>query len=208
MRLLVSFLVLAGLLLTSWAIWGSAWDDRFTLQGTVATLEAAGPWGWALGIGLLIADLVLPVPGTIVMSGLGYLYGALVGGFFAASGGMLAGLAGYGVGRLCGERCARRWLGDADFERGRRFFSRGGGWIVALSRALPILPEVIACMAGLVRMRFSRFVLALTCGCLPMGMLFSAIGSAGRETPGWALLFSLVVPAGLWITARQFFKKS
>lgn len=166
-------------------------------------MESAGSWAWAVGIALLVADLVVPIPGTVVMSALGFLYGAFSGGLIAAAGGMLAGIAGYGVGRLCGERVARRWLGDIDFEKGRLFFASGGGWVVALSRALPILPEVVSCMAGLVRMPFGRFLVALACGSLPTGFLFAAIGAAGRDAPGWATAFSLALPALLWLVARR-----
>ena len=56
--------------------------------------------------------------------------------------------------------------------------ANGGGWVVALSRALPILPEVISCTAGLVRMPFRKFTVALACGSAPMGFLFAAIGRA------------------------------
>jgi len=207
MRLLVSFIVLAGLFLASWVIWGESMEDRFSVAGSVAAMESAGAWAWAAGIGLLVADLLLPIPGTLVMSGLGFLYGPVVGGLLATAGGMLAGITGYGVGRLCGEGVARKWLGDLDFERGRLFFARGGGWMVALSRALPILPEVVSCMAGLVRMPFGRFVAALACGSLPIGFLFGAIGSAGRDAPGWSVAFSLAVPAVLWLAARRILRR-
>jgi len=75
--------------------------------------------------------------------------------------------------------------------------------VVALSRALPILPEVISCTAGLVRMPFRRFAVALACGSVPMGFLFAAIGKAGHETPGWAFGLSLLVPALLWLAASR-----
>ncbi len=75
--------------------------------------------------------------------------------------------------------------------------------MIALSRSLPILPEVLACTAGLVRMPFGRFVPALACGSLPMGFLFAGIGAAGHDAPGWALVFNLVVPAVLWVTAKR-----
>lgn len=203
MRLLLWFLFLAGLVLGIFLLWGGAWEERFTLQGAVGWLESAGPWAWAAGIGLLASDLVLPVPGTVVMSALGYVYGVLLGGLAAAAGAMVAGLCGYGVGRLIGEKAARKLLGDLDFEKGKLLFARGGGWMVALSRALPILPEALSCTAGLVRMPFGRFVISLACGSLPVGFLFAWIGAAGREAPGWALAFSLLVPAALWAAARR-----
>ncbi len=203
MRLLLWFVALAVLILAVWGIWGGAWADQFTFDGSVKWLESVGPWAWLAGLLLLIGDLVLPVPGTIVIAALGYIYGVFVGGLISALGLSLAGLLGYGIGRLCGERFARRWLGDGDFERGRRLFAGGGGWVVAMSRALPILPEVISCTAGLVRMPFRRFVLALICGSVPMGFLFAAIGGVGREAPGWTIALSLVIPGGLWWFASR-----
>ncbi|MEK6231646.1 MAG: hypothetical protein N2A42_07325, partial [Luteolibacter sp.] len=62
----------------------------------------------------------------------------------------------------------------------------------------PILPEVLSCMAGLLRMPFGKFSLALACGSVPMGFLFAWIGTVGRESPGWGIAFSLLVPAVLW----------
>jgi uncharacterized membrane protein YdjX (TVP38/TMEM64 family) len=203
MRLALWFLGLAILVLGTWAIWGAGWDERFTLAGSVAWLESAGPWAWAAGIALLVGDLALPVPGTVVISALGYIYGTFVGGLVAATGLMLAGMAGYCVGWCCGERFARRWLGERDYEKGSRLFANGGGWVVALSRALPILPEVISCTAGLVRMPFRRFSVALACGSVPMGFLFAAIGRAGHEAPGWAFGLSLLVPGLLWLVAGR-----
>ena len=204
MRLFLWFAALSLLFLITYLIWGGGWEQRFDYEEGIAWLQNKGEWAWLAGIGLLMADLFLPVPGTVVMSALGYIYGAWLGGLIAAGGSMAAGLTGYGIGRCMGERTARRLLGDLDYEKGRLLFARGGGWMVVLSRALPILPEAIACTAGLVRMPFRKFVVALTCGSLPMGVLFAAIGAAGRETPGWAMVFSLMVPAVLWALARKW----
>ena len=184
-------------------LWGGGWDRAFTFAGSVKWLEAAGPWAWAAGILLLVGDLVLPVPGTVVISALGYLYGAWIGGAVAAAGLIMAGMLGYGAGRLFGEDFARRWLGAGDYEKGRKLFENRGGWVVAMSRALPILPEVISCTAGLVRMPFRRFMIALACGSIPMGFLFAAVGSAGHEAPGWAFGLSLLIPAVLWLAAAR-----
>lgn len=203
MRLLLWFILLAALVIGVWLVWGGAWEQRFTLAGSVAWIQGAGPWAWAAGIGLLAADLVLPVPGTVVMSALGFVYGTWVGGLVAAAGSIVAGLCGYGVGRLIGEKAARKLLGDGDFEKGRRIFSRGGGWMIALSRAVPILPEALSCTAGLVRMPFGRFMAALSCGSLPVGFLYAWIGAVGRDAPGWAFGFSIAVPAVLWLVAGR-----
>ena len=204
MRLALWFVVLAALVLGAWLIWGGKWDDQFTFAGSVKWLESAGPWAWVAGISLLVGDLALPVPGTIVISALGYVYGTLLGGVIASVGLIAAGMLGYGLGRLFGEKFARRWLGEGDYDKGARLFAKCGGWVVALSRALPILPEVISCTAGLVRMPFRRFAIALACGSVPMGFLFAAIGKAGHAAPAWAFGLSLLVPALLWLAASRF----
>lgn len=203
MRLLFWFIALSALVIVVWVLWGGHWEQHFTLAGAAEWMKQAGPWAWAAGIGLLAADLVLPIPGTVVMSALGLVYGALLGGFFAVSGSLLAGLCGYGLGRLIGEKAARKLLGDRDFEKGRILFSRGGGWMIALSRAIPILPEALSCTAGLVRMPFHRFFPSLACGSVPVGFLFAWIGAVGRTTPAWAIAFSIGVPALLWLFARR-----
>lgn len=203
MRLIACFSGLALLVLATWMLWGGAWELRFTGAGAADGLADAGRWAWLAGIGLLAADLVLPVPGTLVMSALGFLYGPAVGGLAAAVGSMLSGLCGYGIGRVIGEKAARKLLGDRDFEKGRILFAAGGTWWIALSRALPILPEALSCTAGLVRMPFARFCGALACGSLPVGFLFAWIGAAGQGAPGWAMVLSMLVPAILWFIARR-----
>lgn len=198
MRLLAWFIGVASLVLVVWLIWGQG------LEAAVTTdyLTRHGHWAWAIGLGLLISDIILPIPGTVVMSGLGYIYGPVVGGLLAAVGSTFAGLVAYGCCRLVGQRVAVKLLGQADFERGQQLFHAGGGWVVAVSRALPILPEAIACTAGLVRMPFYKFLGALLCGSLPMGFIFAAIGASGKSQPAWAIGLSVALPAILWALSR------
>lgn len=202
MRLLLWFVGLMALILLVWAVWGGGFEARFDLEHSAETLRGAGPLGWLVAWALLVADVILPVPGTVVMSAAGWVYGALAGGVVAASGSFLAGLAGYGLGRLFGERGARFLLGERDLLRARKWFSSGGGWLVCLSRALPLLPEAVACTAGLVRMPFRRFCFALACGSVPMGFVFAAIGASGHDRPGLAIGLSLLLPVALWGGAR------
>jgi len=208
MRLLFLTLGLAVFFLVSWLLFGQSLEQAWDVERLTASFEEAKAWAWLVGIGLLLADLLLPIPGTIVMSALGAVYGLWIGGFLASVGSILAGVLGYGVGRFFDEKNARKWLGEKDFDRGHRLFSKSGPWVVAISRALPILPEVIACMAGLVRMPFRKFLLALACGSVPMGFLFAWIGAVGVEHPTWGLAFSLGLPAVLWGAAAVLRRKS
>jgi uncharacterized membrane protein YdjX (TVP38/TMEM64 family) len=199
MRLLSIFLLLALLVIVPFLLWGGAMEARFSLNGAVDWLRSLGGFAWIAGIGLLVLDLILPVPSTVVMSALGLIYGPVLGGVFSAAGSFLAGLIGYLICRKIGRRAALWIAGEKDLLRGERLFSRAGGWLVAWSRWLPVLQEVITCMAGLARMPLRSFTLALACGCVPMGFAFAAVGNVAVAHPGTALALSILAPPVLWV---------
>ena len=99
-----------------------------------------------------------------------------------------------------------RLLGERDYARGKMLFRRSGGWIVVVSRWLPVLPEVISCMAGLTRMPWPRFVIALVCGSAPPAFVFAFLGQAGSHHPGLALAVSAIVAPVLWLIAGRWVK--
>ncbi|MDX1540847.1 MAG: VTT domain-containing protein [Geminicoccaceae bacterium] len=207
MRLVALFLGLALLVVIPFLIWGEGFESLFTGEGAVRWLGDYGRWAWLVGVGLLIGDLVLPLPATAIISALGYLYGLVLGGLIGFAGSFLAGALGYGLCRMFGRGAARRILGARDLERGERLFRNAGGWLVVLSRWLPVFPEVIACMAGLTRMPAGRFFTALACGSLPLGFAFAAVGAAGVAYPGLALALSALAPPALWLVVRPFFMR-
>ena len=198
MRLIAMAVGLAVLLAIPFLLWGDWFEEAFSAEGTTHWLERQGSWAWAAAIGLLAADLVLPLPATVVLAALGLSYGVVLGGLIGSVGSMLAGGLAYGLCRLSGPRAARFFVSREELERGQLVFDRVGVWAVALSRWLPLFPEVIACLAGLVRMPAHRFFAALACGSIPMAFAFAAMGALGSEHPAWALASSALVPALLW----------
>jgi len=208
MRLLGLFLLLGLLVIVPFLIWGDNFEALFSTDGAADWLESYGSWAWAVGLVLLIADLFLPIPGTAVMSGLGYLYGWMPGGLISATGSVLSGLLAYWMCRALGRKAAERIAGTKGLERGERLFSRAGGWVVAWSRWLPVLPEVIACLAGMVKMNFATFAVALVCGSVPLGFAFAAIGDIGHESPGLAIGASVAIPPVLWWIVSRLMKRT
>lgn len=206
MRLFWIFLGLAVLVLIPFLIWGEGFERAFTQAGAVDWLRGYGLWAWAAGIALLGLDLVLPIPATAVMAALGFIYGPLAGGLIGAAGSILSGAIGYGLCRSLGRGVALRILGEKDLERGERLFRNVGGWLVVLSRWLPIFPEVIACMAGLARMPARTFFFALACGSLPLAFVFAAVGHAGAERPVLAIGLSALLPPVLWLLVQPWFR--
>jgi len=206
MRVVRLFLILALIVLIPFWFWGARFEAWFSGDAAVDWLRRLGPWGWAGGMALLMADLVLPVPGTAVMSALGFLYGPWTGGVVSALGSFLSGALAYGLTRWINPRWAAALAGAEELEKYHQLFARSGAWIVALSRWLPLLPEVVACLAGLSRMPARLFFIALACGSLPLGFAFAAIGAAGQRSPGLALALSAVVPAVLMVVARRWLR--
>jgi uncharacterized membrane protein YdjX (TVP38/TMEM64 family) len=203
LRLIAVFVGLGVLFLIPFFIWGDLFDAALTREGSIAWMESFGPLGWLAGIGLLVSDLVVPIPSTIIMSALGYVYGAVLGGLLATLGSCLSGLLGYFLCRCFGIRVAARLVGEGPLAEMELTFRQMGGWLVVLSRWLPLFPEVVACMAGLARMPLPIFGLALVCGSLPLGLVFALIGSLGVSSPLSALALSAVLPPLLWLTARR-----
>lgn len=198
MRLILVVAGLVTLLLLPVLTFGDAIDSYFAGAAGLQRLQEFGSWAWLAGIGLIVSDLVLPVPSTAVISALGMLYGPWLGGFLGGVGSTLAGLVAYGGCRSIGPRFRSFLVGEANLEKLDRFFARYGLWAIALSRWLPLLPEALCCLAGMSRMRTASFLAALTCGSMAMGLAFAFVGSAYSDRPVLGLLLSALVPVIVW----------
>jgi uncharacterized membrane protein YdjX (TVP38/TMEM64 family) len=203
LRLILLIAALSLLLLLPFLAMGECLEVLFGGSALVETLREGSSWGWLVGLSLLVADLLLPVPATAVMAALGAVYGPLAGGLLAASGSFLAGSLGFFVCWVFGSAGASRVLGPADLDRARRLADDVGPWLVAGSRALPLLPEVVACAAGLVRMRPARFLVALACGALPMGFVMATLGHLGSDRPLLTIGAVTAAPLLLWLLLRR-----
>ena len=206
MRLLIIFLVLAAIVLAIFFVWGDSLMTTFSQEGTIGWLGQYGDWAWIAAIVLLMADLLLPLPATLVMSALGYIYGPVIGGLISAAGSLMAGSLGYWLCRSLGEKAAIRLLGAKDYAHGKNLSNDIGGWVVVLSRWLPVFPEVISCMAGLTRMRARYFHVALLCGSLPLGFTYAFVGSTGISHPAVAIGLSAGLPPLIWMMVRWYFR--
>jgi len=206
MRLLFLFLGLATIVLVIFFLWGDTLMTMFSQEGTITWLNQYGHWAWFAAIILLMADLLLPLPATLVMAALGYLYGPITGGLISAVGSFMSGSLGYWVCRLLGEKAALRLLGEKDYARGKKLSGNVGGWVVVLSRWLPVFPEVIACMAGLTRMPARYFHAALFCGSLPLGFTYAFVGATGVEHPVLSIVLSAGLPPLIWWIIRSAFR--
>lgn len=203
----IIFIALALALGGPFLIWGEDFVTGTAAGSPSAWLSSYGDYAWAAAIALLVADLALPVPTTAVMAALGIIYGPLLGGAIASFASVLSGVIGYALGSRLGRPLVLRLFGQEILADVDPLFARGGGWAVALSRWLPIVSEVVACMAGLSRMPPVVFLAALLCGSVPLGFVFAAIGKAGEASPLWTLALSAAAPFVLWTIVRPVLRR-
>jgi uncharacterized membrane protein YdjX (TVP38/TMEM64 family) len=168
------------------------------VNGVVRELREYRLFAWALGIVAIWGDLVMPVPQTSVIAALGIVYGRVGGGLVGSVGLITAGLLAYAIARRFGRRPVARLVGDETLAKVERWFERAGVWAIVLTRSLGYsIPEAVVLVAGLGRMRPSRFLAALSVGSIPTAFVFSAIGAGWQEQPALALALSYALPIPL-----------
>jgi uncharacterized membrane protein YdjX (TVP38/TMEM64 family) len=161
----------------------------------VLVLRNYGSWAWALGIALMWADLVLPIPQTAVIAALGIIYGTLLGGLLGSLGLITGGLLGYGLMLTSARRFAQRFAGPRALHKMESLFERGGAWAIVLTRSLPYsVPEAMVFLAGFAGMPLRKFTAALTIGSVPTAFAFAAIGAGWADQPILGLAVSYVLP--------------
>jgi uncharacterized membrane protein YdjX (TVP38/TMEM64 family) len=161
----------------------------------VRVLRKYGNWAWGLGIALIWADLVLPIPQTAVIAALGLVYGTLLGGLLGSLGLITSGLLGYGLMLTSARRLAQRLAAPRSLHKMESLFDRAGAWAIVLTRSLPYsVPEAMVFLAGLAGMPMRKFIAALTIGSVPTAFVFAAIGAGWADQPVLALAVSYVLP--------------
>lgn len=164
--------------------WLSAADDNALLFGLSGTA-------------LLAADILIPIPSSI----LGTLLGARLGfwpGFLCTFGGLLAGnLVGFSLARYASQGL-RNWLPP--------FPATTTQAIVFLSRPVPVLAEAVALAAGTTRMPFMRFVALAGAGNLLYAAVLCGNGAAflPQSIVGPGLVVPMLLPVIAWASWQWF----
>nr|WP_319494725.1 VTT domain-containing protein [uncultured Desulfobacter sp.] len=197
-KLILLFLLLTFAFVVVYEICGQNLEFLLSQEKCIAWFSRTKSFAWVMGIVLLISDILLPVPATGIMAALGSVYGPWVGGVASFIGSVGAGLVGYGIAKFFGQKASARIASQEEIERFKLFFDRWGAYAIILSRIMPVIPEVITMLAGLSRMNFRRFLLALIGGSLPVSFLFSWMGSYSGLAPGIGIFLAVLIPALLW----------
>ena len=156
-----------------------------------------------LGVGLLVADVVLPVPSSLIMVAHGALFGVFVGTILSLIGSMGAALLGFAIGRRGGPMLERLVPAEGRARVDRMLVKWGAVAIVA-TRPLPVLAETVAILAGASPISLKKLVLASLVGSLPPALLYALTGALAATFQNTALMFAVVmlVTGSFWLTSR------
>lgn len=168
-------------------------------------LTDPGPWlskggalAAAVGFLLLVGDVLLPVPTSLVMIAHGALFGVLWGTLLSLAGAMGASAFGFALGRR-GGRLMERVASSEERRRADALFDRWGDIAVVASRPVPVLAETLAVVAGTTRLSWRRFLLASLGGSVPAALLYALTGATAATLDNTLLVFGLVIlVAGLF----------
>ncbi len=173
------------------------------IETWIETLRGIPPlYIGAVVAALLVVDLFLSVPTLALTMLAGFMLGHVGGAVSALTGLLLAGIAGYGLGRAAGARLLPFLIRDELERRAARQAFRSNGFVmIMLARAVPMLPEVTSCLAGMLRMRFGKFLLALLLGSGPYVWIAAYAGSVSSlDEPRPAIMAAMGISGFLWLS--------
>jgi len=159
----------------------------------------------SLGVGLLIADVILPVPSSLVMVAHGALFGVFIGTLLSLTGSVGAALFGFAIGRR-GGKWLERTVTPPERARANHLLERWGALAIIVTRPIPLLAETVAIMAGASSLSWGSVALASLVGSLPPALLYALTGAAVANFQNTSLMFGVVLlVAGLfWLVGRLF----
>jgi uncharacterized membrane protein YdjX (TVP38/TMEM64 family) len=157
------------------------------------------------GVLALAADVLLPVPSSVIATALGALLGGATGTVLSAAGLTLGCGLGYWLGRRAGESFASRRRDPAD-PLIASLLERHGVIVLVLCRGVPVLAEASVIAAGVLGMPAPRFFLATTLANIGVGGAYAALGTTALTgSPAAAFLAAALLPAlllGLFAAVR------
>jgi uncharacterized membrane protein YdjX (TVP38/TMEM64 family) len=144
-----------------------------------------------LSVGLLVADVALPVPASAIMVAQGAAFGLVAGALLALLGATGATMVAYLVGRRS-QPWVHRLVSPAEQRRAAALMERHGMWAVVISRPVPLLAETVAILGGVERLPWRQVLLAGAAGNLIPSLAYAAVGALTASFVNGMVVFAAV----------------
>lgn len=159
----------------------------------------------AITTGLLAADILLPIPSSVVCTWAGRALGIIPGLAVNWIGLNLSCVVGYWLGRLFGAPVANRLASVETTEKLHNVRGTTTAWMLTICRAVPVLAEASVLLAGLQRLPARQFYPPVIAANLGIAIAYSVLGSFSSEH-GWfpaAVAISCALPLILLSTWKR-----
>lgn len=181
--------------------------DVFSREGLERLVDGMGWMGPLVYIGIIaLAVVVSQLPGVPLTIAAGAVWGPVAAGIYSVIGAFIGGMIAYGLGRTLGRSVMKALTGKVvsfDTSRSERYL----GWVIGLSRAVPIFSfDIISYAAGVTGLSVGVYALATLIGLLPSTFLLTYLGASLLISPVVAVSLSVAVAALLllspWLIAK------
>ncbi|NLW43812.1 MAG: VTT domain-containing protein [Syntrophomonadaceae bacterium] len=203
------FLAVIGLIMTLLLVLFAAAEYSQISFVTAPTpwFEKNSPATALLAILLLSADIVIPVPSSVMMTVNGALFGIWLGALVSLLGGLGAALIGFSLGRWM-TPLVQGWVSQQEWEQARRLLATWGGIGIIVTRPIPILAETMSIAAG-TSLSCKEVLWASFWGLLPIALLYSISGATATDlkTSFASFFISLTMASVFWWIGKKYFKK-
>ena len=156
-----------------------------------------------IGVLLLAADVILPVPASGVMIAHGAAFGLVPGSLLSLFGGTAATLVAYWVGRRS-RGVVSRLVSDEQRQRGAELLERHGMWAIVVTRPVPMLAETVGILAGTgTTMPWWKVAIAGAVGNLVPAVAYAAAGAYATTFVNGLAVFVGVLAVALLVWVLQ-----
>jgi len=179
---------------------GLHWLLGDAINGLVESLAAQLSDSIAIALAIVLAlsaDVLLPVPSSVLSIWAVVSQGPVVGFMIVWLGMNLACLLGYLLGAGASEALVGRFIRAKDLAQARKLSDRFGMVALVFARAVPVLAEASVVSAGLSGMPFRRFAWVCSLSNAGIAIAYAAAGAWANTTASFALAFaaSISLPA-------------
>lgn len=206
LRLTCSVVALGALILIPFILWG---DQLESASPAWMQAHNKGAWMAAIGILLLVADVLLPIPSSIVGMALCWALGPLWGGVCLTIGLWLSYVAGYLLGRLMPQQTLRQWIGPHLWDRVQDQARGSALWWIVLARPLPMLAEMTAVLSGVWRIAPAQAFGLAALSSIIVAALYAMSAWLGQQSPETPVILVCLtaMPSLAWLTHRVWIRR-
>lgn len=153
---------------------------------------------------ILVSDIILPVPSSIVMYSNGAVLGLFKGFLLSLISVILSSIIGYFIG--CGSSAILK--NEVDVSTGR-ILEKYGYVAILITRGIPIISESVCIVCGFNRYNFTAYLVLNVVGYIPVCLIYAYFGSIAINRDLFFISFvcSLFITFFLWLLGKGSLKK-